>query len=241
MMKSVHAWQTSRSGALSAIPFGAFAYARMDERLRNENVWQKDDDSGRDAMGLTSEQPNVEFFNTECYFAPSPEAAPTEGKAAFMMFAMLLNAKSAGKVKLNSRNPMDIPIVNHNYLVDSMDELVLAEAARWAHEIVMEGPTRKVVTGAWPADAVHAQSKEDWVKYVRNTVMTTYHPGGTCKMGRVDDSMAVVDEQLRLYGTQGLRVADASIMPKLNQGHLQMPVYGIAEKAADLIRGRAAS
>jgi choline dehydrogenase-like flavoprotein len=237
MMKSVDAWQTSRSGALSTIPFGAVAYARMDERLKNETVWKKNDDSGRDAMGLTCEQPNIEFFNTECYFAPSPEGAPTEGKAAFLMFAMLLNAQSAGKVKLNSRNPMDIPIVNHNYLGDPIDELVLAEGARWAHEIVMEGPTGKVVKGAWPENSAHSESKEYWTEYVRNTLMTTYHPGGTCKMGKAEDSMAVVDEQLKLYGIQGLRVADASIMPKLNQGHLQMPVYGIAEKAADIIRG----
>jgi choline dehydrogenase-like flavoprotein len=222
---------------MSTIPFGAFAYARMDERLKNEPLWKKDDDSGRDAMGLTYAQPNVEFFNTECYFDPSLVAPPSEGKAAFMMFAMLLNGQSLGKVRLNSKNPMENPIVNCNFLADSRDELVLAEAARWAHEIVMKGPTGKFVTGAWPATEAHSESKEYWVDYVRNTVMSTYHPGGTCKMGRADDGMAVVDEQLRVYGVRGLRVADASIMPKLNQGHLQMPVYGIAEKAADIIRG----
>lgn len=55
-------------------------------------------------------------------------------------------------------------------------------------------------------------------------------------MGKKDDAMAVVDERLRVYGVEGLRVADVSIMPKLNQGHTQMPAYGIGEKAADMLK-----
>ncbi|KAF2670486.1 glucose-methanol-choline oxidoreductase-like protein [Microthyrium microscopicum] len=237
MAKSVDAWQTSRSGALSTFPFGVFAYARMDERLRSDSEWTSAATSGRDAMGLTPRQPNVEFFNTECYLAPTPEGAPTEGKAAFMMFSMLLNAQSAGKVTLKSTDPLQNPQVDHDYLSDPIDELVLAEATRWAHEIVMNGPTGKIVTGSWPAGTSHPESIEYWRAYVRNAILTTYHPVGTCKMGAADDGLAVVDEKLRVYGVQGLRVIDASIMPRLNQGHPQMPVYGIAEKAADLIRG----
>jgi choline dehydrogenase-like flavoprotein len=65
-----------------------------------------------------------------------------------------------------------------------------------------------------------------------------YHPGGTCKMGSENDIMAVLDADLRVRGVQGLRVADTSVMPLLNQGHTQMPAYAIGEKAADLIKGR---
>jgi len=64
-----------------------------------------------------------------------------------------------------------------------------------------------------------------------------YHPGGTCKMGADEDSMAVLDAKLRVRGIKGLRVADTSVMPLLNQGHTQMPAYAIGEKAADLIKG----
>lgn len=63
-----------------------------------------------------------------------------------------------------------------------------------------------------------------------------YHAAGTCSMGETSDPLSVVDENLRVKGTRGLRVADCSIMPSLNGGHTQMPAYGIGEKAADLIK-----
>ena len=62
-----------------------------------------------------------------------------------------------------------------------------------------------------------------------------YHPAGSCKMGKFDDPMAVVDEKLRVYGISKLRIADASIMPNLNGGHPQMVCYAIGEKLADLL------
>lgn len=66
--------------------------------------------------------------------------------------------------------------------------------------------------------------------------MPGYHPAGTCKMGRSDDPSAVLDERLRVRGVQGLRVADTSVMPTLNQGHTQLPAYAIGEKCASLIK-----
>ena len=66
--------------------------------------------------------------------------------------------------------------------------------------------------------------------------MLGYHPAGSCKMGKEEDDMAVVDAELRVRGVDGLRVVDASIMPLLMGGHPQMAVYAIAEKAADMIK-----
>jgi choline dehydrogenase len=75
-----------------------------------------------------------------------------------------------------------------------------------------------------------------WIEYVRDRAGPSYHPAGTCRMGR--GAGAVVDEQLRVRGVEGLRVADASIMPQLTSGNTAAPTMMIAEKAADLIRGR---
>ena len=74
--------------------------------------------------------------------------------------------------------------------------------------------------------------------HIRNTAITLHHPLGTCKMGRDDDESAVVDPDLRVRGVERLRVVDASVMPDLISGNINAPVMMIAEKAADLIRGR---
>ena len=88
------------------------------------------------------------------------------------------------------------------------------------------------------APGAQAQSDADLDAHVRRTMITVHHPVGTCKMGTADDPMAVVDSELRVRGVQNLRVVDASVMPDLVAGATNAPVIMIAEKAADLIRGR---
>jgi 4-pyridoxate dehydrogenase len=83
------------------------------------------------------------------------------------------------------------------------------------------------------------RSDDELDAYIRATAATAHHPLGTCKMGPEGDTMAVVDPELRVRGVEGLRVVDASVMPDLVGGNINAPVIMIAEKAADLIRGRA--
>jgi choline dehydrogenase len=82
----------------------------------------------------------------------------------------------------------------------------------------------------------HDPSESDVVEHLRQTTQTLYHPVGTCAMGRGED--AVVDPELRVYGVEGLRVADASVMPVVPRGNTNAPTIMIGEKAADLLRGR---
>jgi choline dehydrogenase len=84
----------------------------------------------------------------------------------------------------------------------------------------------------WPGE--DAQTDEEIAQHVRETCHTVYHPVGTCKMG--DDDEAVVDDELRVHGVDGLRVVDASVMPTITGGNTNAPTIAIAEKAADLIR-----
>ena len=87
------------------------------------------------------------------------------------------------------------------------------------------------------APGTQAQSDDDLDEFVRAFGESAYHPCGTCKMGRKDDATAVVGENLKVHGVEGLRVIDASIMPSIVSGNLNAPTIMIAEKAADIIRG----
>ncbi|KAJ5161938.1 hypothetical protein N7492_007330 [Penicillium capsulatum] len=239
--KTYEEWKTKKSGFLSTFPFGCFAFARMDDRLKDEALWKNAPRApGRDPMGLTPKQPNVEFFTTECYGGPKQyDQFPTNHQHAFSMIAELFAPKSRGSVTLQSADPLVNPIVDCNYLDDPMDLLVLSEACRFGNEIVMNGAgTRDIVKGAWPSHLTHHtyKTREEWVPYVKEHATTCYHAAGTCAMGKKENPMAVLDEKLQVRGVSGLRVADCSVMPALHGGHTQMPAYGIGEKCGDLIK-----
>ncbi|KAI0406633.1 GMC oxidoreductase [Xylaria palmicola] len=234
-------WRDSKSGFPASSPFGIGAYARLDERLSRHPLWsQAPREPGMDPMGLGDDQPHVEFFTTECFGGLKKFASLPEGKSVFGVVAELFAPRSSGTVTLRSPDPADLPLVDHNYLADPLDVLVLSEACSLANEVVTDGSgTAALVKGSWPPESLHHAygSREDWVRYVReNATSAGFHAGGTCRMGLLDDPQVVVDEALRVRGIDNLRVVDCSIMPTLNGGHTQMPAYGIGEKAADLIK-----
>ncbi|KAJ9625007.1 hypothetical protein H2203_004958 [Taxawa tesnikishii (nom. ined.)] len=240
LMSTYEQWKKEKTGFLSTFPFGAFAYARLDDRLQEEPLWKNASrQPGRDPMGLTPKQPNVEYFTTECYGGPKQYIDyPVDHKHVFSMITELFSPRSKGSVTLSSRDPLANPVVDHNYLSDPLDLLVLSEGVRLGNEIVTRGAgTRDLVKGSWPSNLTHHThtNREDWVPYVKQHATTCYHAAGTCRMGREGDGEAVLDEKLRVRGVKGLRVADCSVMPTLNGGHTQMPAYGIGEKCADMV------
>jgi choline dehydrogenase len=108
---------------------------------------------------------------------------------------------------------------------------------RITRRIMTASPMRNIATDEM-APGVNIQSDDELLDWVRNNAETTYHPVGTCKMG--SDPMAVVDDQLRVRGIEGLRVADASIMPSLTSGNTNAPSIMIGEKASRMILASAA-
>lgn len=234
-------WTESKSGWLATFPFGAFAFNRLNDRLDADNPeWRAlPREPGRDPMGQTESQPNLEFFHTVMYGGP-PEYtdAPKEGQYALAMCCFLCGLQSRGFVKLKSTDPFEVPLVDHKYLSDKRDLIMMSEGTRFANEIVMTGKgTKDVVKGGWPPGATHHLNKtnEDWQPFVQKYTSTSYHPVGTCKMGKPEDPTSVVDKNLKVKGVKGLRVTDCSIMPLNMSGHTQMPAYGIAERAAEMI------
>jgi len=227
-----------KEGVLSTFPFGIFGFARLDERLKNDAAWHIDA-HGRDPMGLTASQPNLEFWNTELYGGPKQFADfPIDNKHAFAMCTLLFNPHSRGTVELSSANAMDNPKVDHGYLSDEggLDMLVLSEGCAMANEFVMGGSgTKGIIKGAWPADLGHHKhaKRQDWEDHVRQHATTCYHASGTCAMGASTD--AVLDSKLRVRGVSGLRVADVSSVPRVNNGHTQVVAYSIGEGCAEMI------
>ncbi|XP_047033156.1 glucose dehydrogenase [FAD, quinone]-like [Helicoverpa zea] len=162
-------------------------------------------------------------------------------KDVFGIFPMMLRPKSRGFIKLRSNNPLDYPIMVHNYLTHPDDVGVLREGVKAA--IAVGETTAMKRFGA----RFHSKplpnckhlppfTDEYWDCYIRQYTMTIYHISCTAKMGPSSDPMAVVDPQLRVYGIQGLRVIDASIMPTITNGNINAPVMMIAEKGADMIK-----
>lgn len=241
MASTYKLYQEKKSGILSTFPFGVFGYARLEDRLKDSALWNEAARKpGRDPMGLAPNQPNIEFWNTELYGGPKQYTDfPVDEKHAFALCTLLFNQHSRGTVVLKSADPMDNPVVDHNYLADPLDMLVMSEACRFANEIVMNGAgTKDCIKGSWPANLSHHTytKREDWEPHVRQHATTCYHASGTCKMGPEDDIDAVLDSRLRVRGVQKLRVADMSSIPQVNNGHTQMVAYGIGEGAAEMIQ-----
>lgn len=151
----------------------------------------------------------------------------------FSCHVCLLRPKSRGSVSLQSADPMQPPAIDPNFFGDP-DDMESMVAAFKTTKRLLDAPALKAIETAdvFTAD-VH--SDEDIRKAIRARADTVYHPVGSCKMG-VDDPMAVVDPQLKVYGLEGLRIADASIMPTIVGGNTNAPTIMIGEKAADMIK-----
>ncbi len=144
----------------------------------------------------------------------------------------LMRPRSRGTVRLATSNPFDAPLIDPRYFSDPADMSVLMNGARQMHRILAAEPL-KPVRGK-PQYPVKPQDDRDLERHIRSYADTQYHPVGSCKMGH--DPLAVVDDHLRVRGFQGLRVADASIMPTIIGGNTNAPTIMIGEKAADMIR-----
>lgn len=206
----------------------------------------------------TEDWPDIEFMMTS---ASTPSDGGTQVKKAhsltdefynevfaevnnedvFGIFPMMLRPKSRGFIKLRSKNPLDYPIMVHNYLTHPDDVGVLREGVK-AALAVGETTAMKRLGARYHSKPLPnckhlpAYTDEYWDCYIRQYTMTIYHVSCTAKMGPTSDPMAVLDSRLRVYGIEGLRVIDASIMPTITNGNINAPVIMIAEKAADMIK-----
>lgn len=163
-----------------------------------------------------------------------PEAGPSPAHGLGSM-SYVNRPRSFGQVTLASPDPLDRPVIDPNYLSDPEDISVLGVGVRWSLRILGGRPLQQYrVRAAFPESLEHNDDALE--QFIRREATTFWHVSGTCKMGI--DRAAVVDPALRLHGLDGLRVVDASVMPQVVGANTNAATIMIAEKAADMIRGR---
>ncbi len=175
--------------------------------------------------------PDLHLFPILLPVAPAGWQAPAAG---FALVAAVVAPGSRGTVCLASADPAQAPLIDPGFLRDPRDTGRLVHGLALARQTVASAPFGSFgASQVWPGPDARTRSGLRW--WIRRTVASYYHPGGTCRMGTGDD--AVVDTQLRVHGLAGLRVADASVMPTIPNAHPNATVLAIAERAADLITG----
>jgi 4-pyridoxate dehydrogenase len=184
--------------------------------------------------------PDIQFLFTAAPFGVGPwfPGWRKPFNDGFACRAVLLHPESRGRVTLASADPFAHPRIAQNFLATDHDRKRLRQGIRMVREAFAQ-PAVKPFVAKEIAPGPTRDSDAEIDAHIRDTAITVHHPLGTCAMGPETDPMAVVDADLRLRGAQGLRVVDASVMPELVSGNINAAVIMIAERAADLIRGRA--
>ena len=159
---------------------------------------------------------------------------PLDGHG-FMVLTGPNKPKSRGHVRLRSADPFEQPDILFNYLSREEDREGFRRCLRLTREIIAQ-PAFDRFRGEEMAPGKDVQTDDEIDAWVRETMESTYHPCGSCRMG--EDAMAVVDSELRVRGMEGLRVIDSSVFPSEPNANLNAPTIMLAERAADMVRGR---
>jgi len=147
--------------------------------------------------------------------------------------------ESSGWLLAKSADPFEAPEIQPNYLADEMDRQVLLGGMRLAREL-LQTPEMMAYYDREEFPGKDAQTDDELLAFAKERGTTTFHLMGTCRMAPQTDPTAVVDDELRVYGMDGLRIADASIMPMMLSANLNAGTLMIGEKASDMIQNKAA-
>ena len=175
--------------------------------------------------------PDAQYFFVHASYANAAERILDRAPGMTIGVAQL-RPKSVGSIHIKSGDPAEGPSIRPNFLAATVDQECMIRGMQIARRMVGRPALRPYVVGEMSPGAEVASDAE-WLAFARANGQTIYHPLGTCRMG--EDDAAVVDPRLKARGLDGLRVVDASVMPKMVSGNIQGAVMMVAEKGADLI------
>jgi 4-pyridoxate dehydrogenase len=188
------------------------------------------------------EQPDIQLLLTAAPLGAWPYLKPFKApfKDGFACRIVMLHPESRGRVTLQSKDPAAHPRILQRFLATDPDWQAVRAGVAIARELAAQPSMQRYIAREF-APGEDKRSAADIDEHIRKTAITVHHPAGTCRMGLETDELAVVDHELKVRGTEALRVVDASVMPDLPSGNINAAVLMMAEKAADLIQGRAAA
>ncbi len=188
--------------------------------------------------GESAESSDLQFTFTPASYKEGVQGQ-LEDKPGMTVAIWQQRPESRGFVKIRSADPFAPPIIQTNYLAEERDRRVLLAGIKLGRKLLRSKPLLPYFDyEAYPGDKI--QSDAELMAVARERGTTTFHPACTCRMGPASDKTTVVDDQLRVHGMEGLRVIDASVMPRMISANLNAATMMIADKASDMMRGKAA-
>jgi choline dehydrogenase len=186
--------------------------------------------------GETAESSDLQLTFTPASYREG-EQGKLENQPGMSVASWQQRPESRGHVRLCSADPFEPPMIQTNYLSADLDRRVTIAGMKLARRLLSSAPLAPYYDYEdFPGPDV--QSDDDFLLAATQRAQTTFHPGCTCRMGPATDPLAVVDDHLRIHGLEGLRVVDASIMPRMISANLNASTLMIADKASDMIRNR---
>ena len=209
-------WATTRRGILALSPTLVYCF------------WHS---------GETAESSDLQLTFTPASYMEG-EQGKLENEPGMSVASWQQRPESRGHVRLRSSDPFEPPLIQTNYLTHELDRRVTIAGMKLARRLLSSAPLRPYYDYEdFPGPGV--QPVDEFLTAATQRAQTTFHPGCTCRMGPASDPLAVVDDHLRVHGLEGLRVVDASIMPRMISANLNASTLMIADKASDMIRDRA--
>jgi choline dehydrogenase len=208
-------WATTRRGLLSLSPTMVYCF------------WHS---------GETTESSDLQLTFTPASYKEGVQGQ-LEDEPGMTVASWQQRPESRGYVRIRSADPFAPPIIQTNYLEAELDRRVVVAGMKLARRLLKSEPLAPYYDYEdFPGPGV--ESDDEFLDAATRRGTTTFHPGCTCRMGPADSTWAVVDDHLRVHGLDGLRVVDASIMPRMISANLNASTLMIADKASDLIRGK---